>query len=351
MSRLHLRSVRRLCVCLVGSSVITFDPPLPARKVEAISRLGFGCLNKLVMEFESAFWLDEDSFGCVRDRPAVRGRLYMYWNIHRVTGRPILVSLLSGDSAYESEQAGTEQLVAECMELLRRMFGPQVPDPLRSLSTRWAADPFARGSYSYVAVGATEEDYISLAQPVNKTLFFAGEVSDDSAWLKAAAPSTATATTHAVLSSACLCLCCCCGVGWIACRLPTGTTQRLCMVRTLAVCGRRATCYRCGVSHSPTILTAAHQASVPSLTHIAADRSACLSGCLLFVAVRPQPALAPSAGLVSDAEYERQGSSADSLSSRTRSAKHAHSPTHRPPVRSQRLQAKAEQYGEDVGTT
>ena len=156
--------------------MIEFSPPLPARKQEAIGRLGFGCLNKLVMEFDNAFWINEDSFGCVRDREAIRGRLYMYWNIHRVTGRPVLVSLLSGDSAYESEQLDTEQLVAECLSLLRQMFGPHVPAPLRSLSTRWAADPFARGSYSYVAVGATEEDYISLAQPVNQTLFFAGEV-------------------------------------------------------------------------------------------------------------------------------------------------------------------------------
>ena len=132
------------------------------------------------MEFDRAFWVDQDSFGCVRDREAIRGRLYMYWNIHRVTGRPILVALLSGDSAYDSEQVGCEELVTECMALLRRMFGADVPDPLRSLSTRWAADPFARGSYSYVAVGATEDDYISLAEPVNHTLFFAGEVTHHS---------------------------------------------------------------------------------------------------------------------------------------------------------------------------
>ena len=160
--------------------MLCFDPPLPPRKLCAIERLGFGCLNKLVLEFDCAFWLDDDSFGCVRDREAIRGRLYMYWNIHRVTGRPILVALLSGDSAYASEQAEAAQLVDECLALLRRMFGPQVPSPLRSLATRWAADPFARGSYSYVAVGATEEDYINLALPVNQTLFFAGEVKQHS---------------------------------------------------------------------------------------------------------------------------------------------------------------------------
>ena len=208
-------------LCVVWSA-IKFAPPLPAVKTAAIARLGFGCLNKLVMEFERAFWLDEDSFGCVRDREAIRGRLYMYWNIHRVTGRPILVTLLSGDSAYESEQADTDQLVEECLTLLRRMFGCDIPAPLRSLSTRWAADPFARGSYSYVAVGATEQDYINLAQPVNQTLFFAGEVSQ-----RCAAPvrDAAVSVDRAALSSV--------SVWYVnVFRLLTATTQRLCTVRT-----------------------------------------------------------------------------------------------------------------------
>ena len=53
--------------------------------------------------------------------------------------------------------------------------------------TRWRTDPFARGSYSYVAVGSTGADYDYMAAPVTApsvsavartsqpTLFFAGE--------------------------------------------------------------------------------------------------------------------------------------------------------------------------------
>jgi len=40
--------------------------------------------------------------------------------------------------------------------------------------TRWASDPFALGSFSYVAVGSSGENYEALAKPVDN-LFFAGE--------------------------------------------------------------------------------------------------------------------------------------------------------------------------------
>ncbi len=40
--------------------------------------------------------------------------------------------------------------------------------------TRWAADPFARGSYSY-AVPGHSDDRAVLAAPVENRLFFAGE--------------------------------------------------------------------------------------------------------------------------------------------------------------------------------
>lgn len=47
-------------------------------------------------------------------------------------------------------------------------------------SFRWRADPYARGSYSFVAVGSSGTDYDLLAAPVEltpgkPTLFFAGE--------------------------------------------------------------------------------------------------------------------------------------------------------------------------------
>jgi len=43
------------------------------------------------------------------------------------------------------------------------------------LRTNWNQDPFAYGSYSYVAKGARKRDHSRLAEPINDTVFFAGE--------------------------------------------------------------------------------------------------------------------------------------------------------------------------------
>ena len=50
-----------------------------------------------------------------------------------------------------------------------------VPDPEAWTITRWRADPFARGSYSFLAVGSSPDDRRALAAPVGDRLFFAGE--------------------------------------------------------------------------------------------------------------------------------------------------------------------------------
>jgi monoamine oxidase len=41
----------------------------------------------------------------------------------------------------------------------------------------WQADPFSRGAYSYVLVGGADGP-LELAEPLEQTLFFAGEATD-----------------------------------------------------------------------------------------------------------------------------------------------------------------------------
>ena len=58
----------------------------------------------------------------------------------------------------------------------------------------------------------------------------------------------------------------------------------------------------------------------------------------------------PSVGLMSDADYERQSSSVDETITRSRSDDRPDSPTFEHRARSQRIQTKAEQYGDDVSS-
>ena len=57
-----------------------------------------------------------------------------------------------------------------------------VPKPAAMRRTSWSADPFARGSFSFPAVGATPEQRDALSQPVDDRLFFAGEATSTDAF-------------------------------------------------------------------------------------------------------------------------------------------------------------------------
>lgn len=55
---------------VLKSGAIVFDPPLPSEKAAAISRMGYGNLNKLVLVFSHPFWTELEGgaefFGCAR---------------------------------------------------------------------------------------------------------------------------------------------------------------------------------------------------------------------------------------------------------------------------------------------
>lgn len=73
-----------------------------------------------------------------------------------------------------------------------RAAGRGVPEPVSFLRTSWSRDPFARGSYSFLAPsGLGPKARILLAAPLNGRLHFAGE----------ACSSEAPATAHGALES------------------------------------------------------------------------------------------------------------------------------------------------------
>ncbi|KER32266.1 hypothetical protein T265_01693 [Opisthorchis viverrini] len=206
-----------------------FDPPLPDWKADAIQRLGFGVLNKVVLVFEKCFWdRSQNLFGHVNSTKESRGELFLFWSI---TDRPVLIALVAGQAALDLENsrpspqrvspgsrlstsqvvggvAGSksttgsspvsvihglqEPIVARAMHILRGIFGSQdssytaslgssqvdrkrvVPNPIDAIVTRWYSDPDSRGSYSYVGVGSTGLDYDLLGNPVSGNILSGG---------------------------------------------------------------------------------------------------------------------------------------------------------------------------------
>jgi monoamine oxidase len=159
---------------VLKGGAVTFSPALPDAKLQAIARLGSGVLNKVYLRFPSAFWsLDgTDLLGYVA---AQRGQWAEDLNIHKYTGKPVLLMFNAGTFGLAMESMTDADIVASAMGVLRTMYGAATPDPEASLITRWSSDPFARGSYSHIPAGSSGADYDLLANPANSRLFFAGE--------------------------------------------------------------------------------------------------------------------------------------------------------------------------------
>ncbi|XP_070568077.1 lysine-specific histone demethylase 1A-like isoform X2 [Ptychodera flava] len=144
---------------------VTFVPPLPDWKMAAVQRLGFGNLNKVVLCFDRIFWDQTvNLFGHVGSTTASRGELFLFWNLYRA---PVLIALVAGEAAQIMENVSDDVIVGRTLAVLKGIFGNNaVPQPKETVVTRWRADPWSRGSYSYVAAGSSGNDYDLLAIPV-----------------------------------------------------------------------------------------------------------------------------------------------------------------------------------------
>jgi monoamine oxidase len=155
---------------------ITFTPQLPEHKRKAIAALGVGLLNKLYLKFPRAFWhTDAD---VIAYQTPQRGRWLSWYDLSELSGEPILLGFTAADAADAVEALSDEQLVAEAMGVLRTLYGDDIPQPTYHLRSRWRADPYARGAYSFLRVGATPLARKHLAEPIDNRLFFAGEATD-----------------------------------------------------------------------------------------------------------------------------------------------------------------------------
>ncbi|ROP72672.1 NAD(P)/FAD-dependent oxidoreductase [Curtobacterium sp. PhB115] len=141
---------------------VTFDPPLADAAAGALGRLGMGTYDKVFLRFPSRFWGDA---WVVRQQGSAGVDWHSWYDMSRVTGAPVLAALVGGAGARRLETLPDAMIVEEAVEALRRMFGPSVPAPEAVRITRWADDPFSRGSYSYLHVGASPEDHDLLGTP------------------------------------------------------------------------------------------------------------------------------------------------------------------------------------------
>ena len=153
--------------------VITFDPPLPDQKNASIQLLDMGVLNKTYLRFPEAFWDTEaDLIGHI---PEQKGVWAEFVNMYKYTEKPVLLGFNAAAYGRIIEEQTDEQIVDGMMQVLRTIYGNDIPEPEAHLITRWLQDPFSYGSYSHLPPGGASDNYAALADSVGNTLFFAGE--------------------------------------------------------------------------------------------------------------------------------------------------------------------------------
>ena len=167
------RSIVTLPLGVLKAGKVTFKPALPKPKLAAIQRLGMGVYNRVVLQFSKAFWGKEAQvLGYAGPKKAEWAEWY---DLTRITDKPMLVGFNAGSFGKSLEALEDKVIIDGALTVLRKLFGKDVPAPEGTLLTRWTSVPFAGGSYSYIALGATLDDREKLMEPVADRLFFAGE--------------------------------------------------------------------------------------------------------------------------------------------------------------------------------
>ncbi len=158
---------------VLQSDVVGFRPALPDFKREAIERLGMGVLDKVVFRFPEPFWPEDcEHFAGLPNGPeaCIGFSSTLCFDLS-----PFLIGWLGGRLARTMESLSDAEVRDFLLANLGRLLQKETQTPTSTLVTRWGKDPYARGAYSHIPVGATGENYDQLAEPLSDRLYFAGE--------------------------------------------------------------------------------------------------------------------------------------------------------------------------------
>ena len=154
---------------LIAQGAIRFVPALPD-KVDAAAHLPLGLADKVMLALDGAEQMPTD--GNLRGM-TMRTEMGTYHL--RPFGQPCIEGFFGGRFAQVLEDAGDGAIAAHAIDEIVSFLGNDFRRRLKPLKeSRWAHDPFARGSYSHALPGHAGKRAV-LAAPVDGRLFFAGE--------------------------------------------------------------------------------------------------------------------------------------------------------------------------------
>ena len=165
------------------NGIITFHPPVKEQQ-EAIEQMGFGAVIKILIEFNEAFWENEQTEGVAKGE-SLENMGYLFsqeeiptWWTQFPERSAIFTGWIGGPDAWAKKDTPDDEILKQALQSIANIFKVGVNElqsRIRSWHVvNWTAQPFIRGSYAYDTVNAPTARKI-LNTPVNDTLFFAGE--------------------------------------------------------------------------------------------------------------------------------------------------------------------------------
>jgi monoamine oxidase len=152
-------------------------PPSVRVKAAAAKRIGFGNVIKILVRFETSWWLDEQRDLADLTFLLSAEKIPVWWTQHP-TQRAVLTGWFGGPKTGSMARFNEQELIETGLASLAKIFGCSATKLERGVlaarAINWAHDPFARGAYSYAMLG-TRAAQLELSSFDGGSVFFSGE--------------------------------------------------------------------------------------------------------------------------------------------------------------------------------
>ncbi|KAJ6836392.1 polyamine oxidase-like [Iris pallida] len=160
---------------VLQTKLIDFVPNLPNWKIMALYQFDMGIYTKIFLKFPYRFWPLGKGTKFFLYASERRG-YYPVWEHFEdeYPGAAVLMVTVTDEESRRIEQQSDSDTKAEVMEVLRSMFGKNIPEATDILVPRWWSDRFFKGAFSNWPLGVSRYEFDQIRAPVGR-VYFTGE--------------------------------------------------------------------------------------------------------------------------------------------------------------------------------